>query len=171
MRPRRFCRGKQIARFWAILGGDSFNEAPAILPGKAASACQPDSARERDASMRPRRFCRGKPSSAATTARPTHCFNEAPAILPGKASDANIVHGSGIESFNEAPAILPGKAAVARGGRDRFHSASMRPRRFCRGKPESVLAHMRHGIKASMRPRRFCRGKKSSPVLEAERPK
>ena len=60
MRPRRFCRGKQYrSRPSRITRHVGFNEAPAILPGKAGGHVQ-----ARRAPIR---------------------FNEAPAILPGKA--------------------------------------------------------------------------------------
>ena len=64
--------------------GKSFNEAPAILPGKGASAgvvYPPEST----ASMRPRRFCRGKRMAGMRPGNARGGFNEAPAILPGKA--------------------------------------------------------------------------------------
>ena len=38
-------------------------------------------------------------------------------------------------SFNEAPAIPPGKTALAKEGGAMTPEASMRPRRFRRGKP------------------------------------
>ena len=38
------------------------------------------------------------------------------------------------DCFNEAPAILPGKAVAVGGGLFVAGTASMRPRRFCRGK-------------------------------------
>ena len=52
-----------------MTGSECFNEAPAILPGKA-----PDSARcpspSPKASMRPRRFCRGKRPALKILHRP-----------------------------------------------------------------------------------------------------
>ena len=61
MRPRRFCRG-ELGEAEEGPGGDvaRFNEAPAILPGRAGSR------------------------SVYSNIRPIG-FNEAPAILPGRA--------------------------------------------------------------------------------------
>ena len=48
--------------------------------------------------------------------------------------------------FNEAPAILPGKAALlARTGAGSPNVASMRPRRFCRGKLFEAALSMARG--------------------------
>ena len=61
MRPRRLCRGE---RGESRAGGADdlrFNEAPAILPGRADGVLQ-------------------------FTRHPTRSFNEAPAILPGRAA-------------------------------------------------------------------------------------
>ena len=89
---------------------------------------------------------------------PPLCFNEAPAILPGKVRGE--VRGQPAPpSFNEAPAILPGKGLrLDRAGLP-GPLASMRPRRFCRGKVETYAPMGSGEQAASMRPRRFCRGK------------
>ena len=84
-----------------------FNEAPAILPGKAVLE-QLGTGVPRIASMRPRRFCRGKSETTRPAARGTGRFNEAPAILPGKGARPGSRRRRR-SCFNEAPAILPGK--------------------------------------------------------------
>ena len=162
----------------------SFNEAPAILPGRdetgAALALDAEVA-----SMRPRRFCRGEAARSASVRSRSTCFNEAPAILPGRArpkparrrsprrfNEAPAILPGRAPSrrswaasdgycFNEAPAILPGRVPDRRRRDPQLVEASMRPRRFCRGelcgKAGLVLPH----TPASMRPRRFCRGELS----------
>ena len=68
MRPRRFCRGKLRDRTSRpIAASRGFNEAPAILPGKAEPKARLVTV-DLNASMRPRRFCRGKPSAERTAA-------------------------------------------------------------------------------------------------------
>ena len=107
MRPRRVCRGNRARNDGPARGrGPRFNEAPACLPGK----CHAARAVRRPvlhASMRPRRVCRGN------------------APVPGPGVDA-------VARFNEAPACLPGKCGVGGDARDPL-PASMRPRRVCRG--------------------------------------
>ena len=66
-------------------------------------------------------------------------FNEAPAILPGKAASTARSDAPTPERFNEAPAILPGKALMSLQRGRRGIAASMRPRRFCRGKRSGQL--------------------------------
>ena len=63
------------------------------------------------------------------------CFNEAPAIPPGKTAVGLLGPGRPGRRFNEAPAIPPGKT-VRRDDADAPppEPASMRPRRFRRGK-------------------------------------
>ena len=179
MRPRRFCRGK--LRIYERHDGSSpgFNEAPAILPGKAAE--QQIAVRPEGASMRPRRFCRGKHvkgrfmrRSYRASMRPRrfcrgkrHSGRLADMDVPASMRPRRFCRGKWRRPrserrerhcFNEAPAILPGKAGGRLGPRRGGHRASMRPRRFCRGK---ARRHRwgRRDVGASMRPRRFCRGK------------
>ena len=185
MRPRRFRRGKQVIIAICARRENCFNEAPAIPPGKTgpASRCGsrmkhrfneapaippktrgPAGRRLRlfGASMRPRRFRRGKPDRRSGTAAPSPtCFNEAPAIPPGKTSAWPTTWPRGSAGFNEAPAIPPGKTGrqIIRRRQIRSH-ASMRPRRFRRGKRCRAPRSRRRPRLASMRPRRFRRGKR-----------
>ena len=111
MRPRRFCRGELEVR-----------EAGKHTVGRA--------------SMRPRRFCRGEARAGARSPSPRASFNEAPAILPGRGRAKPCHFGEGWHGFNEAPAILPGRDELRVELHQSFGTASMRPRRFCRGEPE-----------------------------------
>ena len=135
MRPRRFRRGNRHAVQRAIRDAvRSFNEAPAIPPGKPIKAYLDIQGGER-ASMRPRRFRRGNRHAVQRAIRDAvRSFNEAPAIPPGKPGTRSRRAASPRPSFNEAPAIPPGKPAFSRsvyGGAGDM--ASMRPRRFRRG--------------------------------------
>ncbi len=66
---------------------DSFNEAPAFLPGNS-SRCGP-------------------------SRLPAPRFNEAPAFLPGNRSMGTVPDVIAVSCFNEAPAFLPGNSVAA----------------------------------------------------------
>ena len=146
-----------------FMDSSGFNEAPAILPGKEALGFFPGNHPE-TASMRPRRFCRGKRTRTECSRRARAGFNEAPAILPGKGNQNVSTHGRDVR-FNEAPAILPGKGRRFPVRISTIRGASMRPRRFCRGKLRGGCYRLFHRHVASMRPRRFCRGKPLHDLL------
>ena len=122
----RHCRETSPARF---------NEAPAIPPGKTPGRARPGNEVQR-ASMRPRRFRRGKPGPGPDgLRRSASSFNEAPAIPPGKTPCSRAIARAHRGCFNEAPAIPPGKTGQLERIDCAFAPASMRPRRFRRGKP------------------------------------
>ena len=109
MRPRRFCRGKPGARRASTPSTRRFNEAPAILPGKASIQSVLSHWPRLSFNEAPA-ILPGKAPPAAHRDPCSLCFNEAPAILPGKAHTGLSRRVRRFNSFNEAPAILPGKA-------------------------------------------------------------
>ena len=114
---------------------ESFNEAPACLPGNGVEGERHVPARGA-ASMRPRHVCRGmvSPSPAryrhrSASMRPRHVCRG----MPPSPQLARAVAG-----FNEAPACLPGNVGGSAEYDPRAAQASMRPRHVCRGMPEGA---------------------------------
>jgi hypothetical protein len=103
-----------------------FNEAPALAPGKRHRGAHPRRL-ELHASMRPRRCHRGKRRCSTRSTNTTRRFNEAPALSPGKTR------------------------AHSRDVADSVQRASMRPRRCHRGNL-NLFGHYRIVDLASMRP-------------------
>ena len=108
MRPRHWCRGRLGARSASRRRPCRFNEAPALVPGKARAAG--GTVAGIGASMRPRHWCRGRRRAGLASLpprqasmRPRHwCRGRLVLILKD-----HVAH----DRFNEAPALVPGKAA------------------------------------------------------------
>ena len=177
MRPRRCRRGKAGQPLSHYGDQRSFNEAPALPPGKGllgrppprpsscgfneAPALPPGKGQHEaghaslglQASMRPRRCRRGKVGLGIFHPDAAKRASMRPRRCRRGKARASAPAAWSAPGFNEAPALPPGKGVRIGQRQDGGLPASMRPRRCRRGKVRKLQHGRATALQASMRPR------------------
>ncbi len=153
MRPRHCCRGRLGKRVQLIIFHRRFNEAPALLPGKAqARDVLRDRAEDTNASMRPRHCCRGRQRISIVEQHPHFGKTFSSGCRSGLRRSRR-VHDAALASVAPTPSRTMSNSAASAGTVRRAATALARPRRTSSARRQSTRSPAR-----DRRPKRVCRG-------------